>query len=444
MAVVEDLERVGVLALDEGHQVLVGESLQRLGCELVSHRDPLYVRRREIGSSGTSATSADSVARSALPTPARRIPRCPASSPARLYCTLVGAVLVIAGIIGFFYSSSFDTGARRSRRHRRRVRDPRRQRLAQRRPHRARAARARLVAGSPSGARTYGARRRACSTSCSAIWGFIDRPGDGILLGSMPGQRRGQRPAPDPRPGSGIAAPARRPARGGPSARRRAALAAQRRRRREARVEPARRAATLAVADAVRAPAPARLDEDQRRCRRRRRRRPRRPGAPSCAGRAAPRARSRMSSSAQLGELGRGLRRRSTSRVDSSRLARRLGRLDRAQRVGEQALEVRRSAGSARRSLIVAISSSSCLIARWISTLVAPSVRPSARAISRLSMPSAKRMISASRRSSERSSSRAITSRSSSRPSTTRSVSCGCAGGSTSSSSPSGRRERSR
>jgi len=33
------------------------------------------------------------------------------SSPARLYCTLVGAVLVIAGIIGFFWSSSFDTGS---------------------------------------------------------------------------------------------------------------------------------------------------------------------------------------------------------------------------------------------------------------------------------------------------------------------------------------------
>jgi Domain of unknown function (DUF4383) len=33
------------------------------------------------------------------------------SSPARLYCTLVGVVLVLAGIIGFFYSSGFDTGA---------------------------------------------------------------------------------------------------------------------------------------------------------------------------------------------------------------------------------------------------------------------------------------------------------------------------------------------
>jgi hypothetical protein len=31
------------------------------------------------------------------------------SSPARLYATLVGAVLTIAGIIGFFYSGSFDS-----------------------------------------------------------------------------------------------------------------------------------------------------------------------------------------------------------------------------------------------------------------------------------------------------------------------------------------------
>ena len=32
------------------------------------------------------------------------------TSPARLYCLLVGAVLVVAGIIGFFYEASFDTG----------------------------------------------------------------------------------------------------------------------------------------------------------------------------------------------------------------------------------------------------------------------------------------------------------------------------------------------
>jgi hypothetical protein len=32
------------------------------------------------------------------------------SSPARLYCLLVGGVLVAAGIIGFFYASGFDAG----------------------------------------------------------------------------------------------------------------------------------------------------------------------------------------------------------------------------------------------------------------------------------------------------------------------------------------------
>jgi Domain of unknown function (DUF4383) len=32
------------------------------------------------------------------------------ASPARLYCLLVGAALVVAGIIGFFYEASFKTG----------------------------------------------------------------------------------------------------------------------------------------------------------------------------------------------------------------------------------------------------------------------------------------------------------------------------------------------
>ena len=32
------------------------------------------------------------------------------ASPARLYCLLVGALLVIVGIIGFFYEASFATG----------------------------------------------------------------------------------------------------------------------------------------------------------------------------------------------------------------------------------------------------------------------------------------------------------------------------------------------
>lgn len=32
------------------------------------------------------------------------------TTPAQLYCTLVGAALVIAGILGFFYEASFETG----------------------------------------------------------------------------------------------------------------------------------------------------------------------------------------------------------------------------------------------------------------------------------------------------------------------------------------------
>ena len=71
-------------------------------------------------------------------------------------------------------------------------------------------------------------------------------------------------------------------------------------------------------------------------------------------------------------------------------------------------------------------------------------LRPSARAISRFDMPSEKRMISASRRSSERRSSPDMTSRIRSRPSTMRSVPCGCSTGSTLSSAAVGRRARSR
>jgi hypothetical protein len=32
------------------------------------------------------------------------------SSPARLYCLLVGGVLVLVGVLGFFYEASFDAG----------------------------------------------------------------------------------------------------------------------------------------------------------------------------------------------------------------------------------------------------------------------------------------------------------------------------------------------
>jgi hypothetical protein len=36
--------------------------------------------------------------------------RMESSSPARLYCLLVGALLVVVGILGFFYEASFATG----------------------------------------------------------------------------------------------------------------------------------------------------------------------------------------------------------------------------------------------------------------------------------------------------------------------------------------------
>ena len=72
-------------------------------------------------------------------------------------------------------------------------------------------------------------------------------------------------------------------------------------------------------------------------------------------------------------------------------------------------------------------SCSSCLIARWIRTLVAPSERPSVLDISRLSIPSAKRMIRASRRSSGSARTPLRTATASSRPTTRSSVSCSCA-----------------
>jgi hypothetical protein len=41
----------------------------------------------------------------------RQKPAKAAQTPAQLYCTVAGGLLVIAGIVGFFYSSGFDTGS---------------------------------------------------------------------------------------------------------------------------------------------------------------------------------------------------------------------------------------------------------------------------------------------------------------------------------------------
>lgn len=105
------------------------------------------------------------------------------SSPARLYCTLVGAALVIAGIIGFFYSSGFDTGAGGVAKDT----DEAFGILAvngwHNLVHVALGALALFAAGSPSGARAY-CLGVGLLFLLLALWGFID--GDGVILGLIP------------------------------------------------------------------------------------------------------------------------------------------------------------------------------------------------------------------------------------------------------------------
>ena len=105
------------------------------------------------------------------------------SSPARLYCTLVGAVLVIAGIIGFFYSASFDTGATDVATNTDDVFGVLGVNGWHNLVHIALGLLALAVAGSPYGARAY-CLGIGLVYVVLAIWGFID--GDGVLLGLIP------------------------------------------------------------------------------------------------------------------------------------------------------------------------------------------------------------------------------------------------------------------
>jgi hypothetical protein len=106
-----------------------------------------------------------------------------ASTPARLYCTLVGAVLVIAGIIGFFYSSSFDTGAAEVAANTDDVFGILGVNGWHNLVHIALGLLALAVAGSPYGARMY-CLGIGLVYVLLAIWGWVD--GDGILLGLIP------------------------------------------------------------------------------------------------------------------------------------------------------------------------------------------------------------------------------------------------------------------
>ena len=105
------------------------------------------------------------------------------ATPARLYCTLVGAVLVIAGIIGFFYSASFDTGATDVATNTDDVFGILGVNGWHNLVHIALGLLALAVAGSPYGARAY-CLGIGLVYIVLAVWGFID--GDGVLLGLIP------------------------------------------------------------------------------------------------------------------------------------------------------------------------------------------------------------------------------------------------------------------
>ncbi len=105
------------------------------------------------------------------------------ATPARLYCTLVGAVLVIAGIIGFFYSSGFDTGVAGVTKDTDEVFGILGVNGWLNLLHIALGLSALAFAGSPSGARAY-CLGIGLVYLVLAIWGFVDS--DNILVGLFP------------------------------------------------------------------------------------------------------------------------------------------------------------------------------------------------------------------------------------------------------------------
>jgi hypothetical protein len=106
-----------------------------------------------------------------------------ASSPARLYCTLVGAVLVIAGIIGFFYSAGFETGVAGVAKDTDDVFGILAVNGWHNVVHILLGVLALVAAGSTYNARTY-CLAIGLVYVLLALWGFID--GDGIILGLIP------------------------------------------------------------------------------------------------------------------------------------------------------------------------------------------------------------------------------------------------------------------
>ena len=101
MAVVEDLEGGGLLAVDDGHQLLVGEALHSrlIGIDTSVHRFNIRCGRTADHARQQMESMQESGRR---PRPAERIPR--------LYLLVAGAGLCLLGVSGFFFDADFGTG----------------------------------------------------------------------------------------------------------------------------------------------------------------------------------------------------------------------------------------------------------------------------------------------------------------------------------------------
>ncbi len=105
------------------------------------------------------------------------------ATPARLYCTLVGAALVIAGIIGLFYSAGFDSGANGVAKDTEDALGVLAVNGWHNMLHIGLGVLALFAAGSRSAARAY-CLAVGLAYVVLALWGFID--GDGVILGLLP------------------------------------------------------------------------------------------------------------------------------------------------------------------------------------------------------------------------------------------------------------------
>lgn len=106
------------------------------------------------------------------------------STPARLFCTVAGALLVIGGIVGFFYSAGFDTGIRQVRRDTDELFGILAVNGWDNLAHIALGFAALVCAGNPFAARTF-SLAAGLALVLYALWGLA-LDDDGVLLGLVP------------------------------------------------------------------------------------------------------------------------------------------------------------------------------------------------------------------------------------------------------------------